>query len=186
MELGNAIFGNSRGEYEVDRSWQNAFVNKLYDMGFNGYGFPEYDVEAYKGEFKIVKSKYDENDCMEYFENDTFILMPYYWGDDDYISQLPNFVHKPTGFELQWYKYPLRDSYMNKNISFDELMEIMEDCKRSLGINDIPYHYKKAAEYIEKAMDVLYCADNEQKTIDIYNELKKIKGKLQTKSKYGG
>ena len=178
MELGNAIFGNSRGEYRVDHSWQDAFVYKLYDMGFDGYGLPVNDEQTYKGEFKTIKSEFGN---ATYFENDTFILMPYYWGDDDYISQLPNFVHKPTGFELQWYKYPLSDGYMNKNISFDELMEIMEDCKRSLGINDIPYHYKKAAEYIEKAMDVLYCADNEQKTIDIYNELKKIKEKLQTK-----
>lgn len=182
MELGNLIFGNSRGKYPVNRSWQDAFVYKLYDMGFDSYGFPKYEEHKYKGEFKTIRSKYDpEEDYITYFENDTFILMPYYWGNDDYFCELPNFIHKPTGFELSWYKYALRDSYMNKNITFEELMVIMEDCKRSLGINDIPYHYKEAIEYIEKAMDALYCADNEQKTIDIYNELEKIKNKLENK-----
>lgn len=182
MELGNWAFGNSRGKYEVDRSWQDAFVYKLYDMGFDGYGLPDCRKDKYKGEFKTIRSKHaPERDYINYFENDTFILMPYYWGEDKEICKFPNFVHKPTGFELQWYKFPLRDSYMNKNISFDELMEIMEDCKRSLDIDDLPYQYKVAIEYIERAMDVLYCVDNEQKTIDIYNELKKIKGKLQTK-----
>ena len=78
MELGNLLFGNSRGEYEykVNRDWQDAFVYKLYD---------------------------------------------------------------------------------------------------------IPFHYKEAIEYVEKAMKALEYRDNEQKTIDIYNELSKIKKKLQTK-----
>lgn len=177
MELGN-LLGNSRGEYKVNRDWQDAFVYKLYDMGFNGYGLPVNDEQTYKGEFKTINSEFGD---ATYFENDTFILMPYYWGDDDRICELPNFVHKPTGFELSWYKYALRDSYMNQNINFDELMEIMEDCKRSLGINDIPFHYKEAIEYVEKAMKALEYRDNEQKTIDIYNELSKIKKKLQTK-----
>ncbi|MED3792473.1 hypothetical protein P4571_08450 [Niallia alba] len=133
MELGNMIFGNSRGSYPVDRSWQEAFVTKLYDMKFDGYGIPEEDARNYKGEFKTMKS---ELGSTTYFENDTFIIMPYYWGEDDIIAEMPNFVHKPSGFTLSWYKYALRSSYMNKDITFEELMEIMEDCKKSLGFDN--------------------------------------------------
>lgn len=184
MELGNLFFGNSRGEYPVNRSWQNAFVYKLYDMGFDSYGYPQDEEYQYRGQFKIIHSKHDpQNDYIRYFENDTFILMPYYWGDDDYISELPNFIHKPTGFQLSWYKYALRDAYANKNISFNELMVIMDDCKRSLSIDDIPYHYKEAIMYIEKAMETLEYRDDEQKTIEIYNKLKKIKSEIEENKK---
>lgn len=69
---------------------------------------------------------------------------------------------------------------MNKKITFDELMEIMEDCKRSLRVDDIPYHYKVAIEYIEKAIEVLYLSDNKQKTRDAYNKLKRIKEMLSS------
>jgi hypothetical protein len=174
MELGNLFFGNSRGEFEVDHDWQDAFVGCLYDMGFDNYGYPKYEEKEYKGEFKTIKSNVDENDFMSYFENDTFILMPYYWGEDDYICELSNFVHKPSGFKMQWYKYPLRDAYMNKDISFDELVEIMEDCKRSLGITGISYYYKEAMGYIEQAIYMLSGIDNKKKTRDICKKLKKI------------
>lgn len=43
----------------------------------------------------------------------------------------PNFLYKPTGFKIMWYKYPLRDSYMNQNISLDEFKEILEHCVKS-------------------------------------------------------
>jgi len=43
----------------------------------------------------------------------------------------PNFLYKPTGFSVMWYKYALRDSYMNQNISLDEFREILNDCVRS-------------------------------------------------------
>ena len=43
----------------------------------------------------------------------------------------PNFLYKPTGFSIMMYKYFLRDSYMNQNISLDEFREILKDCVRS-------------------------------------------------------
>jgi hypothetical protein len=45
----------------------------------------------------------------------------------------------------------------------------------------IPKHYLKALPYVEKAMDELYCADDNLKTIEIYKDLRKIKDKLQGK-----
>lgn len=175
MELGNWFFGNSRGKYPVDRNWQNAFVTKLWDMGFDSYGCPKYDESEYEGEFKVIKSQYGDSDNATYFENDTFVLMPYYWGDDEKICELPNFVHKPSGFELSWYKYALCDAYMNKDITFDYLMDIMNDCKRSIGVHDqISYTYEVAIKHIEDALYWLKDTDNEKKTKRIYKRLEEI------------
>ena len=44
-----------------------------------------------------------------------------------------NFHHKPTGFGIQWYKYPFRDSYMNQNITLEEFGAVVDDCIKSLG-----------------------------------------------------
>ena len=43
----------------------------------------------------------------------------------------PNFLHKPSGFKINWYKYPFRDSYMTPEISSKEWREIVRDCARS-------------------------------------------------------
>jgi hypothetical protein len=44
----------------------------------------------------------------------------------------PNFIHKPSGLEVRWYKYPLRDSYMNVPLSLDNWRAIMRGCLESL------------------------------------------------------
>lgn len=44
----------------------------------------------------------------------------------------PNFLHKPSGLELRWYKYPLRDSYMNREVSPREWRTICRECIDSL------------------------------------------------------
>ena len=43
----------------------------------------------------------------------------------------PNFLYKPTGFQIMCYKYFLRDSYMNQNINLDEFREILKNCVES-------------------------------------------------------
>ncbi len=188
MELENAIFGNSRGEYLIERG--EGFEEELYRL-----------FEAY------APSR--DNSWREYgveFENDVFQVMPYWWGDCtcgaecpkhsgdcdivtkwndwiearlDYCSGMPdengfaevnldkfpefekrhpapectcaaeenwqekeeheqdckliapNFLFKPTGFSIQWYKYPLRDSYMSQNVTLDEFRKIVSQCVES-------------------------------------------------------
>jgi hypothetical protein len=44
---------------------------------------------------------------------------------------LHNFIYHPgqeDEFYIEWYKYPFRDSYMNKNLSKDEILAIFKDC----------------------------------------------------------
>src|SRR3990172_1059388 len=43
----------------------------------------------------------------------------------------PNFLYKPNGFSIQWYKYPLRDSYMSQNITLDDFRKIVSKCVES-------------------------------------------------------
>jgi len=163
MELGNAMWGNSRGEYPLDRG--EGFEEELYRLFDQLYNTKQ---NGYYGTA---------------FENDTFAVMPYYWGDctcgyDDRENEWckkndhqpecyyvafgcasrcncdysdrwnefvkthghskdcpivkPNFLYKPTGFEIQWYKYPFRDSYTNQPITLDEFKAIIDNCIASV------------------------------------------------------
>lgn len=105
MEIGNMLFGHSRGRYPIDRGkYQDRFCEMLYYAGYDNYGCQDKDN---------VSSH--------------FIVRPYWWGDgEDPDANLPNFECKELGLEIRWYKYALRDSY--SNIPFtDELMEKLED-----------------------------------------------------------
>lgn len=102
MELGNLVFGNSRGEYPINRDLQDLFCLGLATIGYDGYG---YSIDA---------------EAPELVDNSVFEIRPYYWGDDETIAELPNFVAKNVVIdgecvtvEVQWYKYALRDSYSN-------------------------------------------------------------------------
>lgn len=132
MELGNALFGISRGEFPIER--EEGFEEELFRL------------------FDVIAPDRD-NSWREYgmdFENDVFSVFPYYWGDctcgfDEKDSQWqkenhhnencpivkPNFYYKPTDFSIKWYKYPLRDSYMNQNITLDEFKKIISKCIES-------------------------------------------------------
>lgn len=207
MELGNAVFGISRGPYPIRRGagWEEELF-RLFD--------------AYAPKRDNSWREYGEE-----FDNDTFSVSPYYWGDcecgwdefsgeaedlfgglsshgpDCYQTRIddierstsqgekrikaiceemglsypggsaihctcghdinyasfmdsaadqfggdperghlpgclitkPNFLYKPTGFEIMWYKYPLRDSYMSKKISLGEFKKIIDLCVASVG-----------------------------------------------------
>lgn len=116
LEIGNLIFGHSRGNYAIERSeWQEPFLDFLDKAGFDSYGYKK------------------DDDIHDDFENDTFAIRPYYWGGDDDAATLPNFEYKPTGFTISWYKYPMRDSYASHDISNEEFFVILEDCAESLS-----------------------------------------------------
>lgn len=98
------------------------------------------------------------------FENDTFVMRRYYWGDcdcgfldaEDAFSAeyehknvpwekfahnghtdtcavvLPNFLHKPTGVMVRWYKWIGRDNEVENHDGHD-FKRIIADCVRSLA-----------------------------------------------------
>lgn len=126
MELGNLMFGNSRGTYAIPRKSFSKIITPLFDdTYFDMYGYCTNRKSKY-----IKKNKQEGN---EYFENDVFIIRPYYWGENESLMILPNFVYKPTNLEISWYKYPLRDSYSNQNITLKEFKKIIQHCITSIN-----------------------------------------------------
>ena len=71
------------------------FQNFLNEAGFDFYGVP-YDETAQNRALTIRTS----GGTVE-AENDTFIIRPYYWGEDKKIMALTNFVFKPKGIEIR-------------------------------------------------------------------------------------
>ena len=114
MELGNLLFGHSRGERPVPR--YGGYEEELERL-FDALGCDIYGVN---------------------FENDVFAMHPYYWGycecedehDEDCPVIQPNFYHKSSGLKIWWYKYALRDSYSNQKLA--NFAEIIDECIESL------------------------------------------------------
>ena len=121
MEIGNLLFGHGvHGAYEVSRSLQESvewdFLLRRTKSDFYGYTIDEKHRNSMGG-----------------YENDTFVINPYWWGDpDDDRSNAPNFLYKPTGFEIRWYKYPFRDSDMNIKLQMSQIRRIFEKCIKSI------------------------------------------------------
>lgn len=71
------------------------------------------------------------------FENSVFMLSPYYWGmsddeDREVRSELPNFLFKPTGFEMRWYKYAFRDCRVNRPLTVEQMRRMWRICIQSV------------------------------------------------------
>lgn len=127
MELGNMLFGHSRGEFPVPRT-EDLYMQLV--RLFDAYA-PDRD-----------------NSWREYgvaFENEVFSVMPYWWGDctcgmeekeevclDDCAYNRPNFHYKPEDIRVDWYKYPLRGSYSNILLTPKLLEGIVDVCIASL------------------------------------------------------
>lgn len=119
MELGNLIFGHSRGKVEIPRDWDNKFYEIIDSFNLNYHGQPLHD--PYGNDIKI-------NDRGG-ITTSKFEINPYWWGDmDDHEAERPNFLYYPTGYEIRWYKYPLRDAYANMELTYEQFSEIVKDC----------------------------------------------------------
>lgn len=95
-----------------------------------------YDVPRYINQelfnnilLDIVEDEFD-NQCEDII-NDTFELRHYDWDADDWPNEKPNFYHKPSGYKLWWYKYPLRSAEANMKISIKQFTDILYDCREA-------------------------------------------------------
>lgn len=107
-------------------------------------GAPDFfDREYFNGKYPISRGEWQHyfsklaeecEDIRRPQENDTF----YYKAEaedtiwDEQGNYKPNFIYKPTGFRMVWYKYPLRSCYANRDISFDEFEKMVDACVKSL------------------------------------------------------
>jgi hypothetical protein len=121
MELGNLLFGHSRGEFPIERI--DEFEEPLFKL-----------IEKINGESTCYTNPY---------KNNVFVIRPYWWGEcdcgaldyephtDSCSLILPNFEHFKSDLKVMWYKYPLRDSYANREITLNEWTKIMKECYNS-------------------------------------------------------
>lgn len=127
LEIGNLLFGNSRGNYLVNRCWVDGKWRELMDL-------MEADYHAYVKNPKLKKYINEQG----YFKNEKFIIRPYCWDEDDDAKELPNLEVKDAingeTFTVSWYKYPFRDSYMSHDISQEKWNEIMSSCINSIVV----------------------------------------------------
>jgi hypothetical protein len=54
---------------------------------------------------------------------------------EDCLLIKPNFLYKPTGLRIKWYKYPLRDAYISEEISLEEFRKVIDHCVQSVKQN---------------------------------------------------
>lgn len=147
MEIGNLLFGHSRGVCPVDRMpferLYSGIFNELLDIvNCDNYGH-------YMGKNKAFLSHLGGFQC------DLFEINPYWWGEcdcgcdeeageyhkDNCALVIPNFRYKLDNgeeFSIRWYKYPFRDSYSNMPITRELFSHIMKNCieyAKTLDIN---------------------------------------------------
>lgn len=122
QEIGQFLAGVPFSRYELprDEKYQDVFQLWLNSLGFDDYG-------------DWVDSKLipfiDKNGR---FHNGTFAIMPYYWGDDEKIAAIPNFIYFPENIQIFWYKYPFRGATISENLSPEEFREMLKKCSASL------------------------------------------------------
>ena len=151
-ELGNLLWGHSYGEYPIeDREKFQEKFQELLNMGFDSYGHIDNDklkkyaqikesnltsLDIYPEYSKPVKENPNYRPYLHYFDNDVFMMNPYYWGDAEDLMDFPNFIYygvtAEESVEIRWYKYPFRDSWSNVNLSYEDFCKIVDKCKESL------------------------------------------------------
>jgi len=168
MELGNIAFGHSQPHrvYEIERSVKfEGLLACLFEMiapfGDTCYGVYyenetfftqpyQWDVGCTCGLQEEIDEWYDAHPhpsgCAvhyTYYRDKEFDRLFGNREHDFYcLARIPNFLYKPTKLEIEWYKYPLRDSYSNQEITLLQFKEIIDDCIRS-----VKEEYKKKNFY---------------------------------------
>jgi len=155
MELGNLLYGNSRGAYPVPRedAWENCFntLLKLIDgPRIDGYGTefscPVFEIHRYywgdctcgfeEAEYAWSQSNQHAPTCSTDGSEDCpcgYFGRYARWVSTHAHDQAcpiirPNFAYAPMGFTLKWYKYPFRDAYMSHPLTFSDFRTMINAC----------------------------------------------------------
>lgn len=135
MGLENLLFGNSRGDFKVDKSLQGIFVAALNEAGFDEFGF----CRTWKSDTPLQPPYNSEATATHHF-----VIQPYVWDNLEQAAMVPNFFDRTTGLKLRWYEYPLRDAYANYDLTEEMLVPILqrlvEECQNEHGAT--PYRPK--------------------------------------------
>jgi len=113
---------NIKSIIDLDRNQKLLFESKLCDL-YKKYDLSYNKKNPWQGCGVICTCSYDKHWHKFLAENDH---------SDDCMLTKHNFLYKPTGFYLDWYKYPLRGSYMNMDLNIEQFKEIISICIKSL------------------------------------------------------
>lgn len=123
-ELGNLLFGHSRGAFRVHRFPAQRYFGEFFERcGMDSYGHPNRQTDRTEESPLLT---YEDKDGM--VDTELFSVWPYYWGDDEEKFDIPNFVYKPENIKIRWYKYALRDAYSNVPLTGEKIKEILDNC----------------------------------------------------------
>ena len=143
----------SRANDHKQDCYQYCVINNLIQSGWNktdgwysGYraAHPEdMDYDEWAGMQDRVRQEFCEDMGLPYPNGGAIHCTCDYnkrykeWHDEnDHKSDCPtirpNFLHKRTGISINWYKYPLRDSYISMDISLRDFSKIIDECCNSV------------------------------------------------------
>ena len=123
----DAVEGGEDGAWGVPRDWrEDAFAEFMDSAGLDYHGH----ACGEDSPFVPFVAEFAEGDPRSHYVIDTplFVLRPYYWGDEESVHRLPNFIYKPWRFEVSWYKYPMRGAVSNCLLSDAEWREMLGAC----------------------------------------------------------
>ena len=154
IEMGNLLFGNSRGEYPVNREMSQPLFTKFFEkFDLDRYGNPDKDS-------LLSKTSSTNGEIYISVETDAFYIHPYYWGKDKEAQEMPNFFYKTEGIGIHWYKYPMRDAYCNVELTKEKLQEILELCAESIcrtnPSNTAPDSEQELKDFVKKVDGIEY------------------------------
>lgn len=135
--------------FDIDRGdLQSCFVGRMNQLGFDGYGYFSEDdfkqTKLYKKNPKsldiLVKSEKkpsytingETDSTIEFHLVDDdgqviFVIRPQYWGEINLIDDQPNFEYPKTHVYLEWYKYALRASRANQELTQKSINELFNE-----------------------------------------------------------
>lgn len=121
---------NNIGAYKKD--FKKIFLDAMREVGFNS------DLR----EIEPCRNTLTKGKGMSYY-NETFSIMPYYWSGECTCGNLkyphkstclkvePNFLFKPNGYTIYWYKYVFKKAMANREVSVEQFREMLDICVES-------------------------------------------------------
>lgn len=113
------------------------FQTRLSKRYFGEWNDLDYDQKQVLLKAFLEQERVPELGCMRRCDCGAQEKANRYFAEHDHDAACrlvqPNFLHKPTGYAFNVYKYAFRDSYANMNLTPEAVRAIVADCMTSLS-----------------------------------------------------
>ena len=162
MEIGNALFGHSRGNYAIDSTSRAADLlsDTFTELGITERGRVDEDNrQIIEPLINTVLKETDRGVDVRNPQSGHLLMRirSYWWGDDEDTVQAeaPNLEMPAVDVKIRWYKYWCRDAYANRPFTY-ELVQRMRQILRPA----LTYAYPFVAHPLETSVDIEQVKDN--------------------------